>query len=186
MCFRFFFFLFNSYLAAGKYSRRQFDTFLILPPKSFDILRNVKAYFLGKKRKHISKCRLLQFSPSMLSVNMFLTCNRSVISEYIVTVAVWYYITRTRLYSFDPLKPHFYIVKLGFTRVYLFFLFLLRNIECGYSLEPPRNIDCGYSLEPPRWGGSNEYPQSMFWAEIWKILEFFYLKIFRFWWGNYQ
>ena len=22
-------------------------------------------------------------------------------------------------------------------------------------------IDCGYSLEPPRWGGSNEYPQSM-------------------------
>ena len=25
-----------------------------------------------------------------------------------------------------------------------------------------KNIDCGYSLEPPRWGGSNEYPQSMF------------------------
>ena len=25
-----------------------------------------------------------------------------------------------------------------------------------------QNIDCGYSLEPPRWGGSKEYPQSMF------------------------
>ena len=25
-----------------------------------------------------------------------------------------------------------------------------------------QNIDCGYSLEPPRCGGSNEYPQSMF------------------------
>ena len=25
-----------------------------------------------------------------------------------------------------------------------------------------QNKDCGYSLEPPRWGGSNEYPQSMF------------------------
>ena len=25
-----------------------------------------------------------------------------------------------------------------------------------------QNIDCGYSLEPPRWGGSNENPQSMF------------------------
>ena len=25
-----------------------------------------------------------------------------------------------------------------------------------------RNIDCGYSLEPPRRGGSNEYTQSMF------------------------
>ena len=25
-----------------------------------------------------------------------------------------------------------------------------------------QNIDCEYSLKPPRWGGSNEYPQSMF------------------------
>ena len=33
-----------------------------------------------------------------------------------------------------------------------------------------QNIDCGYSLEPPQWGGSNEYPQSMFWAEIRKII----------------
>ena len=33
-----------------------------------------------------------------------------------------------------------------------------------------QNIDCGYSLEPPRRGGSNEYPQSMYWAEIRKIM----------------
>ena len=33
-----------------------------------------------------------------------------------------------------------------------------------------QNIDCGYSLEPPRRGVSNEYPQSMFWAEIRKIM----------------
>ena len=25
-----------------------------------------------------------------------------------------------------------------------------------------QNVDCGYLLEPPRWGGSNEYPHSMF------------------------
>ena len=31
-----------------------------------------------------------------------------------------------------PLEPHFYIVKLGFAGVYLFFLFLLQNIDCGY------------------------------------------------------
>ena len=37
-----------------------------------------------------------------------------------------------------PLKPHFYLVKLGFAGVYLFFLFLLQNIDCGYTLEPPR------------------------------------------------
>ena len=33
-----------------------------------------------------------------------------------------------------------------------------------------QNIDCGYSLEPPRRGGSNEYPQSMFLVEIRKIM----------------
>ena len=33
-----------------------------------------------------------------------------------------------------------------------------------------QNIDCWYSLEPPRRGGCNEYPQSMFWAEIRKIM----------------
>ena len=32
-----------------------------------------------------------------------------------------------------------------------------------------QNIDCGYSLEPPHRGGSNEYPQSIFWAEIRKL-----------------
>ena len=31
-------------------------------------------------------------------------------------------ITKTCLYSFDPIKPHFYIVKLGFTGVYIIFL----------------------------------------------------------------
>ena len=32
------------------------------------------------------------------------------------------YITKTCLYKFDPLKPHFYIVKLGLTGVYIIFL----------------------------------------------------------------
>ena len=32
------------------------------------------------------------------------------------------YITKTCLYNFDPLKPRFYIVKLGFTGVYIIFL----------------------------------------------------------------
>ena len=31
-------------------------------------------------------------------------------------------ITKTYLYNFDPLKPHFYMVKLGFTGVYISFL----------------------------------------------------------------
>ena len=28
-----------------------------------------------------------------------------------------------------------------------------------------QNIDSGYTLEPPGRGGSNEYPQSMFWSK---------------------
>ena len=28
-----------------------------------------------------------------------------------------------------------------------------------------QKIDCGYTLEPPQRGGSNEYPQSMFWSK---------------------
>ena len=32
-----------------------------------------------------------------------------------------------------------------------------------------QNIDCGYTLEPPRQGSSNEYPQSMFWSKNKKI-----------------
>ena len=56
-------------------------------------------------------------------------------------------ITKTYLYNFDPFKPHFYIVKLG-----LYIIFVISA----------QNIDCGYSLEPPRRSGSNEYPQSMF------------------------
>ena len=33
-------------------------------------------------------------------------------------------ITKTRLYNFDPLTPHFYIVKLGFTGVYISFHYI--------------------------------------------------------------
>ena len=78
------------------------------------------------------------------------------------------HITKICLYNFDPLKPHFYIKKLGFTGVYIIFLISALN------------IDCGYSLEPPRPGGSNGYPQSIFWAEIWKIEEFL-SENFHFW-----
>ena len=67
-----------------------------------------------------------------------------------------------------PLIPHFYIAKLGYAGVYLFFLFLLQNIDCVYSLEPPRR------------GGSKVYPQSMFWAKIRKITKKFQQKIVNF------
>ena len=59
------------------------------------------------------------------------------------------YITETCLHNFDPIKPHFYIVKLGFTGVYIIFL-----------ISAQKHIDCGYSLELPLQGSSNKYLQS--------------------------
>ena len=38
------------------------------------------------------------------------------------TQSLRYSITKTYLYNFDPLKPHIYIVKLGFTGVYIIVL----------------------------------------------------------------
>ena len=70
--------------------------------------------------------------------------------SYMISDGLGPYITKTRLYNFDPLEPHFYIVKVGFTGVYIIFLISAQNTDCGYSLEPPRR------------GGSNEYPQPMF------------------------
>ena len=46
-----------------------------------------------------------------------------------------------------------------------------------------QSIDCGYKLEPLRRGGSNEYPQSMFWGKNKKkyvypcIPQFYYIKV---------
>ena len=64
-----------------------------------------------------------------------------------------YITTKTCLFDSDSPKPHFYIVKLGFTGVYIIFLISAKK-------------KLWYSLEPPRRGGSNEYLQSMFWEEI--------------------
>ena len=69
---------------------------------------------------------------------------------------------------YDPLEPKFCIAKLGYAGVYLFFSYFLLQ-----------NIDCGYSLEPPRRGGSNVYSQTMFRAKVLKISKFFQ-EIFNF------
>ena len=70
-------------------------------------------------------------------------------------------------------------------------MFLLKNIDCGYSLEPPRPRRRGGSNEYPqsvfivgtRRGGSNEYPQSMFLSRNKKYNvypckpQFYYIKV---------
>ena len=82
------------------------------------------------------------------------------------------YFTKTSLYSLVPLKPLFHTVKLGFTGVYINFL-----ISAMFLL---KKIDCGYSLETPRRGGSIEYPQFMFLSRNKKTTGIFHLKVFFF------
>ena len=92
----------------------------------FGILYNSLEDVQKKSQLHIIACPMTQNSEA--------------------TAPTFQAITKTCLYDFDPLKPLFYTVKLGFTGVYIIFLISAQNIDCGYSLEPPRR------------GGSNEYP----------------------------
>ena len=76
----------------------------------------------------------------------------------------WVWGARSGLYHYENTPIQIYRkftsknYKIFRWKTLIFFIFLLKNIDCGYSLEPPRR------------GGSNEYPQSMFWAEIIKIM----------------
>ena len=54
---------------------------------------------------------------------------RLILSYYVLVAHA--NITKTCLYNFDPRKPHFYAVKLGFTGVYVIFLISAQNIDCG-------------------------------------------------------
>ena len=88
-------------------------------------------------------------------------------TPYVLTMLFLKFVRPSRKHAcimLTPLKPHFYTVKLGFTGVYIIVLISAKNIACGYLLEPPRR------------GGSNEYPQAMFWAEIWKNIRTFIWK----------
>ena len=67
------------------------------------------------------------------------------------------YFTHHTVYNIDPLNPS-YIVKLGFTGVYVIFLISAQRHRLWYSLEPPRKYRVWVFVRT----ASNEYPQSMF------------------------
>ena len=102
---------------------------------------------------------LTQFEPLCRAFSDYLSC--SVRTESYLWTSPYSedsdqpaHITKHAYLIFIPLNPTFLEFLMGFTGVYISFL---------------KIIDCGYSLEPPRRGGSNEYPQSLFRAEIWKM-----------------
>ena len=65
------------------------------------------------------------------------------LSQYfydITSIFLWYYITKTCLYSFDSLKSHFYIVKLGFTGVYIISFISAQKHRLWVSSAVPRQL----------------------------------------------
>ena len=79
-----------------------------------------------------------------------------------------------------PRIPHFYIAKLRYAGVYLFFFFFAVYFCFFFLLFLLQNIDSGYSLEPPRRSGSNMYTQSMFGVIIRKNIKHYLLFFFFF------
>ena len=63
-------------------------------------------------------------------------------------------------------NTHYENLPMQYTEIFLALKienFQLKKFDIILSFA--QNIDCGYTLEPPRRGGSNEYPQSMFWSK---------------------
>ena len=73
-------------------------------------------------------------------------------------------ITKTCLYNFDPLKPHFYIVKLGFTGVYIIVLISAQKHRLWILVRVPTIYVLSRNM---------------------KNIRIFYLKIFSFWRWNF-
>ena len=78
-----------------------------------------------------------------------------------------YVITKTHLYNFDPNKPHFYIVKMGFTGVYIIFNISARKHRLWVlvGLMSTHNLCFEQKYE--------------------KNIRVFYLKIFSLWMWNF-
>ena len=81
------------------------------------------------------------------------------------------------------MSPHYANTPMQYTEMFL----VCKNVHFQMIflyifLIFAQNIDCGYTLEPPQRGGSNEYPQSMFWSKNKKKVypckpQFYYMKV---------
>ena len=105
--------------------------------------------------RSMSQNKIMVFSDSFITLEYMLISLRSIYLVRFLTLpgsrATYrqcHIVTKTRLFKYilkiSPPKTENFQIK-----VLIFF-----HISA-------QNVDCGYSIEPPRRGGSNEYPQSM-------------------------
>ena len=154
------------------------NIFLIFFQKrSFDISCKLRQFawndifcFLGKIRKNIISFLSAEFAQSVFKVKTPHICGSIFFLLFLRNILFWVYSLEKpwwgtsnvyrqhnfsgRHYENTPIqlyrKFHLQILNIFRWKIWYFF-----HISA-------QNIDCGYSLEPPRRGGSNEYPQSMF------------------------
>ena len=138
------------------------------PPKWCGLFRKA----VDEKRK--AKCRLKRsrmhsyiFHITVLTAIFSYNLSRSVwnISEQVLASSAIQEIIKPKencLISYS-LRKHAYsnILNILTTKKWKF---SDKNLDISHT--SGQNIDCGYSLEPPRRGGSNEYSQSMFWVIV--------------------
>ena len=84
----------------------------------------------------------------MIKGRPFCNCNASLLKKAYFLEQIRSSITKTRLFKYIE-NCTTKNLKFSDKNSYIFHI-------------SAQNIDCRYSLEPPWWGGSNEYPQSMF------------------------
>ena len=127
-----------------------------------------KHYFIDYFSVHFANFSIFDYQNSILTSSstapVILESRQSKIPPHLVYISVMLFswtgccsnnllirvkssTSRNLTYIILTLKPHFYIVKLESTGVYIIFLISAKNMDCGY-------------------------PQSMFWAEIWKYQSF--------------
>ena len=102
----------------------------------------IMATSLGTNVVVVTRVRCTNWPPVFESLKLYCILNTG--TPYLLTLVVlkfeqvhftsrwciWkkkLHITKRCPYNFDPLKPHFYIVKLGFTGIYIIFLILLKK-----------------------------------------------------------
>ena len=87
--------------------------------------------------------------------------------DYLLHYAFKFFrITKTCLYKFDPIKPHFYIVKLGFTGLYIIFSYFCTKTYLGEAVLTSVHNIC--------------------FDQKYGKYQNFYLKTYSFWWWNFH
>ena len=113
-----------------------------------------------RDRKHEPQCHKIYLSTCALGKNSDQPAHLHSLTRII---------TKTCLYNFDPFKPHFYIVKPGFTGVYTSFLISAQKHRLWVLIRTASLR--WFQLVPTIYVLSRNMK---------KISEFFYVKIFRF------